>query len=143
MTDVKGTFLLGDFQNNETIYFTVPEGWEPYFPPKIWLPLLKTICSLKQAAYCFYKLLVIVFRLLGFAKSQADPALFYKWHSIRGLIVCISWVDDLAWFSRKEDVLQEIEALKKNMPIENLDPLKNYLGVILNSDIGRSAITVA
>jgi hypothetical protein len=58
IVDVMGAFLLDQFQNGEQIFTTIPEGWERFFPSNVLLLLLKTIYGLKQAANCFYILLI-------------------------------------------------------------------------------------
>ena len=90
IVDVQGAFLLGTFENNEQIYCDVPEGWEEYFKQGVLLLLLKTVYGLKQAANCFYNLLVHTMRNLDFNKSRAEPAMFYKWHPVHGIIVWLS-----------------------------------------------------
>ena len=76
--DVQGVFLLGRFAKSEMIYSQVPEGWEEFFPQYALLLLLKTVYGLKQAANCFYNLLVQTMYSLGFKKSRTDCALFHK-----------------------------------------------------------------
>ena len=74
--EVKGAFLLGTFENVERIYCHVPEGWEDYFESRVVLLLLKTVYGLKQAANCFYNLLVRTMRALQFERSVAESAMY-------------------------------------------------------------------
>ena len=106
---------LGRFVNSEMIYSQVPEGWEDFSPQYALLLLLKTVYGLKQAANCFYNLLVTTIYSLGFKKSRADCALFYKWHPVHGLLVWLSWVDDLAGFGAKEAVMQEVKQISETI----------------------------
>ena len=108
---VQGAFLLGTLENAEKIYCHVPEGGEDYFESGVVLLLLKRVYGLKQAANCFYNLLVRTMRALKFERSVAEPAMYYKWHPIHGLIVWLSWVDDLACYEEKEAVLEEVERM--------------------------------
>ena len=77
IVDVCSAFLLGLFDDcDERVYVTIPKGWDQFFPTNTVLLLLKTVYGLKQAANCFYRLLISVMITLGFAKSHADPCLF-------------------------------------------------------------------
>ena len=76
LVDVQGAFLLGTFENAEKIYCHVPEGWEDYFESRVVLLLLKTVYGLKQAANCFYNLLVRTMRALQFERSVAESAMY-------------------------------------------------------------------
>ena len=59
--DVCSAFLLGLFDNDdERVYVSVTNGWERFSPKNVVLLLLKTVYGLKQAANCFYRLLVSV-----------------------------------------------------------------------------------
>ena len=87
IVDVCSAFLLGMFSNGERLYAAVPEGWEHKFPPNALLLLLRTIYGLKQAAKCFYRLLVSVMTGLFFTKSLADPCLYHKWDPEHGLLL--------------------------------------------------------
>ena len=102
IVDVMGAFLLGQFQNGEQIFTTIPEGWERFFSLNVILLLMKTIHGLKQAANCFYLLLVATMTICNFTRSVADPALFYRWDTDEGLMLWLSWTDDiLCWEERK------------------------------------------
>ena len=128
IVDVMGAFLLDFFQKGEKIYTPIPLGWESFFPPNVLLLLLRTIYGLKQAANCFYVLLVKTMRSLSFSRSPADPALFYKWHETKGLMVWLSWTDDLICFGNQEEVLQEVDSIKGKFEVDDVGRLTDYLG---------------
>ena len=130
IVDVGSAFLLGLFDNeDEKVYASIPKGWDKFFPANTVLLLLKTVYGLKQAANCFYRLLVTVMLNLSFTKSLADPCLYYKWHPTHGLIVWLSWIDDLLIINRcKGCVLNEVEQLKKVFEVDDVGPLEDYLG---------------
>ena len=128
IVDVMGAFLLGRFQNGEQIYTNVPLGWEPFFPVDVLLLLLRTIYGLKQAANCFYILLVSTMRAMMFTKSHGDPALFFKWQAEKGLIISLSWTDDLICFGLKEVVLDEVNNIKTKFEVDDVGQLTDYLG---------------
>jgi hypothetical protein len=54
----------------------------------------ETLYGLKQSAYEFWKMLVLVaMRHMQFERSKADPCLFFKWTTY-GLTLWVTWVDD-------------------------------------------------
>ncbi len=74
--DVKGAFLKGDFENNEEIYMTIPEGFEKYYPKEnTWLQIMKPIYGLKQAGLYYYQKAKRAMQENGFEQSNADPCL--------------------------------------------------------------------
>ena len=50
VVDVQGAFLHGEFEDGETIYMEVPQGFERHYPTGAVLKLCKTIYGLKQSA---------------------------------------------------------------------------------------------
>ena len=69
---------------------------------------------------------------LTFTKSHADPALFFKWHPIKGLMVWLSWTDDLICFGPKSDVQQEVSNIKEHFDVDDVGMLTDYLGCTIN-----------
>jgi hypothetical protein len=53
LVDVRGAFLLGDWESEREIYMEVPQGWKNLYPPNHVLKLLKTVYSAKQSAKRF------------------------------------------------------------------------------------------
>ena len=112
--DICSAFLLGVFDSGEDLYAYIPKGWENKYSGDVILKLMKTVYWLKQAANCFYRLLVSVMRSLSFQKSLADPCLYHKWDENHGLMVWTSLYDDLlAIEANKGAVLKEVEDMKK------------------------------
>ena len=147
LVDVQGAFLLGQFANSEQIYSYVPEGWEALLPEHVVLLLLRTVCGLKQAANCFYNLLSSTMSSLGFNKSRADSAMFYKWHPVHSLLVWLSWVDDLAGFGEKDAVLEEVSGMSKKFAVDDVGEMTEYLGCVLkfnreNTDKEHPSVTL-
>ena len=79
ITDVKGAFLHGEFEDGEVIYMKIPQGFEKHYKPDEVLKLKKTIYGLKQAAMCFWRKLVKGMESMGQTRSNADPCLYYSW----------------------------------------------------------------
>jgi hypothetical protein len=91
MTDVKGAFLIGEFENGEEMYAQVPQGFEHKWDPNIFvLFLLRTVYGTKQTAAMFWKQLLQAMQSMKFEKSKVDPCLYYKWGSKMGLILWLS-----------------------------------------------------
>ena len=135
IVDVCSAFLLGLFSNGERLYATVLEGWEHKFPPNALLLLMRTVYGLKQAANCFYRLPVSVMTLLFFTKSLADPCLYHKWDPDHGLLLWISYCDDLMCIGRtKASVLDEVGAVKQHFNVDEVGVLADYLGCNLTFD---------
>ena len=101
--DVKSAFLHGEFENDEKIYVEVPEGFEDFYPADVLLLLLKTMCGLKQAAFAFWRELLRAMRSILFERSGADPCLYFRW-TMHGLVIIISWIDDLLIIGYKENI---------------------------------------
>ena len=133
IVDVCSAFLLGLFDNEERIYASVPQGWEDKFPPSVVLLLLKTVYGLKQAANCFYRLLVSIMTVLTYKKSFADPCLYHQWDDQYGLLIWISYCDDLLCVgNNRHRVLKEIDHMKTKFEVDDVGPLSDYLGCNLD-----------
>ena len=74
LLDVKGAFLHGEFDNGEQIYTEVPQGFERFVDPLVYvLLLMKTCYGSKQAARMFWKELLRAMNYLNFTRSYCDP----------------------------------------------------------------------
>jgi hypothetical protein len=71
--NVRGAFLHGEFEEGQTMYIYLPQGFEEYYPSNVVLLLLKTIDGLKQSSYAFWLKLVAAFKTINFERSKADP----------------------------------------------------------------------
>ena len=87
--DVKGAFLLGDFEKDRKMWMTIPKGMESKYPPG-WLVFLgKTLYGTKQAARAFWNKVQVVMQLIGFLRNRADPCLYFAWTAF-GLVIWLS-----------------------------------------------------
>ena len=57
---------------NEVLYIVHPPGYKPSDAANCVLCLLKVIYRLKQAAYCWYQKLQLIFISLGYKQSTVD-----------------------------------------------------------------------
>ena len=141
IVDVKGAFLHGDFENEEEIYTEIPEGFDQWWDPAIWVWLLmKTSYGLIQAAVQFWKTLLKAMRYMKFKRSNADPCLYWKYSEKTGLIVWLSWVDDCCVIGNESVVLESKEQLKSLFECEDVGELTEYVGCKL--DWNREAGTI-
>jgi hypothetical protein len=127
LLDVKGAFLHGEFDDGETLYMEIPEGFEEYYPAGfIWM-LLRTIYGLKQAAVAFWKQLILAFASMNYHRSKADPCLYFDWTTF-GLIVWISWVDDCLVVGEKKGTLIAKDQMMARFDCEEVGELDEYVG---------------
>ena len=71
--DVDGEFLQGKFTNGEVLYMGIPDGFEQYYGDDEVLRINVPIYGTKQAAHCFYKVLVDKVKARNYNRSKADP----------------------------------------------------------------------
>ena len=142
LMDVRGAFLHGTFPDGETLYMSVPQGFENYYGNEVVLLLLKTIYGLKQAAYAYWTALLAVLKKIGLQRSKADPCLYFRWTK-NGLNMWTSWVDDLLECGHKSDVIEGKESLKKHFDIDEVGELTEYIGckVKVNREEGWIRLT--
>ena len=139
--DVKGAFLHGEFENGEQIYTKIPEGFEKFWDPNIWVWLLmKTTYGLIQAAVQFWKTLLKAMRYMKYNRSRADPCLYWKYEGDEGLSVWLSWVNDCCILGRAEAVLRNKEKLKQLFDCDDVGELKEYVGCKLEWNTEKKTI---
>jgi hypothetical protein len=106
---------------------TIPEGFEKHYPTNV-APLLKqTLYGTCLAAIQFWKKLCTVMGSIGAQRSKVDVCLFYHWTSI-GLLLLISWVDDIMIAGTKEGVAQGKKDLAANFTLDEQVELQEYVG---------------
>lgn len=127
LMDVKGAFLCGTFEDEHQMYMYVPQGWEEYYPPNVVLLLKKTIYGLKQAARAFWKRLCEAFKNMSFKRSKADPCLHFAW-TILGLILWLSWVDDLFTTGNAQGVKKAKMQMKEHFECDDQGEMQEYVG---------------
>jgi hypothetical protein len=128
IVDVKGAFLTGEFDNDETIYTPVPEGFERFCDSnKYLLKLLKTWYGLKQAAMMFWKQLVKAMTNMKCERNHKDPCMYYK-QIKEGFIIWLSWVDDCVCIGPKKEVLEEVAKMKSLFDCTDIGAFKEYVG---------------
>jgi hypothetical protein len=97
------------------------------------LLLKRTLYGTCQAAIQFWKKLCTVMVLIAAKRSKADVCLFYQW-TAAGLLVYLSWVDDILIAGRKEDVLKAKRALARHFTLDEQGEMMEYVGCQIEHD---------
>ena len=90
--DVKIAFLNGVIK--EEVYIDQPQGFEVEDRKTHVCKLNKALYGLKQAPRAWYEIIDSFLTSMGFAKSKADPNLYYKVVEHEPVILLL-YVDDL------------------------------------------------
>jgi hypothetical protein len=133
IVDVRGAFLTAEFELNHKMFVSVPQGFEKSFPENVVLLLKKTMYGTCQAAIQFWKKLCVVTTLVAAKRSQADVCLFYQW-TAAGLLVYMSWVDDILIAGKKGSVLRAKKALAKHFTLDEQGEMLEYIGCKVEHD---------
>jgi Reverse transcriptase (RNA-dependent DNA polymerase) len=141
LMDVNGAFLHGYFEKGRRVYMKVPEGFEEYYPSNCVLELMRTLYGTKQAAKAFWMILSKAMADMGFTRSKVDPYLCYKWHPAHGLIVIISWVDDLLIAGKAKAVAETQAALLTHFECDDVGVMQEYVGCKVDRDHDSIKIT--
>jgi Reverse transcriptase (RNA-dependent DNA polymerase) len=141
LVDVHGAFLLGDWESDRQIFMEIPKGWSHHYQPNTVLRLLKTVYGAKQSAKRFWIKTLKVMDEMKFARCQADPCLYFQWHSKFGLIMILSWVDDLLIVGTKEGVKATKKELFKHYDCDDTGEMKEYIGNKVDRKDGRIKLT--
>ena len=115
--DVNGAFLLGEFRENEHSYMKIPKGFERFYSPNVLLYLRKTLYGVKNAAKAFWRLLLGKMNSMGYKQNRTDPCLYYKWDSTMGLIMWISFIDDMLVVCDEKYIASTWQILSKNSQV--------------------------
>jgi hypothetical protein len=126
LLDVKGAFLHRQFGEREkALHMFIPQGMEQYYPLNWILKLLKTIYGLCHSAYAFWRMLLAVFRLMGFERSKVDPCLYYNW-TRNGLVLWVAWVNDCLVVGTKEAVAIAKKQLTSKFDCDEIGNMDKY-----------------
>ena len=139
--DVQGAFLNGRFEEGETLYLNVPEGFEDHYDSSMVLKLKRTIYGLKQAAFAFWKELLQAFGSMNFQRSEADPCLYFKWEK-PGIVIWLSWVDDCLIVGHKEQVIHHRNEMMDRFDCDNVGPMREYVGCKIERDVQNRKVKI-
>ena len=125
--DYKTAFLNGEIE--EDIYIAKPAGLDLVgfkLGEGKMLKLKKALYGLKQAPRQWKKKVDEMMKNLGYHKSEADNAVYYK----ENIIIAV-YVDDLLIMGKlKKTMLTEEEKLMAMYQAKSLGDLKHYLGMV-------------
>ena len=130
MLDVKGAFLLGEFEDGEKIFMDVPQGFEKYYEQygNVVLLLLQTIYGTKQAAMAYWRQMLRAFKHMGgFKRSIIDPCVQYNWTPL-GLVIWLMWVEDCLCVGPKEAVNIAAKEVMQRFYCDDIGEMKEYVG---------------
>jgi hypothetical protein len=71
--------------------------------------------------------------IIGVQRSKADVCLFFQWTSM-GMLVCLSWVDDILIAGSKESVLRVKANLRQHFTLDQQGELCEYVGCKIERD---------
>jgi hypothetical protein len=89
--------------------------------------LKRTLYGTCQAAIQFWKKLCGVMALVDAQRSKADVCLFFQW-TAAGLLLYMSWVDDIFISGKKEDVLRAKRSLAQHFTLHEQGEMFEYVG---------------
>ncbi len=140
LLDIRGAFLHGEFDNNKQIYSEVPQGFERFVDPLIYVLLLgKTCYGLKQAARMFWKELLKAMRFMKFARSNCDPCLYWK-DTDKGMVFWLSWVDDCLCVGPDGDVIISKNEMKKLFDCDDVGAFEEYVGCKIDHNVKERSL---
>ena len=134
LVDVNGAFLLGEFKLEEKIFMKIPCRFKKYYLPGVLLFLKCTLYGVKNAVKAFWKLLLGIMNELGYMQNKVDPCLYYKWDPTIGLIVWLSFIDDMLIVCKEEGMDIVKKRFTKTVECDDIGPMKEYIGTKINVD---------
>ena len=134
IVDVNGAFLLGEFRENEHIYMKVPKGFECFYSSDVLLYLHKTLYGVKNVAKAFWRLLLGIMNSMGYKQNRADPCLYYKWDSTMGLIMWVSFIDDMLVVCNKKYMDDVKQNFTNTVDCDNMGAMVEYIGTKIDID---------
>ena len=106
----------------------IPKGFEKFYPKNVLLLLKKTLYSVENAAKAFWLVLLKIMASIGLRHSKADLCLYYTWDAVYGLIIILSWIDDLLIFGKCEGVIHYNKMIADLIDCDDIGPLTDYIG---------------
>lgn len=136
--DAKTAFLNGILKEN--IFMKQPPGFISEGNEDKCCLLKKSLYGLKQAARSWNQALHKILVASGFYQSKSDPCLYITENdNIKTYIIV--YVDDMSILSKsKENINKTKEILASKFKIQDLGPIKYYLGLQVTRDKGGNYI---
>ena len=146
IVDITGAFLKRDIEDGEEIHMELPEGCKHMYPQHTIVKLKKAIYGLKQAAKCFWVLLLKIMMSMGNRRSSADPCMYYSWTAL-GLVIWLSHIDDCLVVGKKEAAKQARINLMKKIDCEHVAEVHeqgklDFIGMLVNKEGSTAHLTM-
>ena len=128
--DIKGAYLNGKLNDDETIYMRQPPGYADPALPRHVCRLRKTLYRLKQSSCHWYqKLVKILVKNLRFKLCKVNQAVFIK-QSDKMLVIIVVHVDDCTIAASALSLIVELKAqIRNHVKIMDLGELHWLLGI--------------
>ena len=82
----------------------------------------------------FWRLILGIMNELGYKQNGLDPCLYYKWDEKFGLIVWLSFIDDMLIVC-SEDAMESIKKkFMETMDCDEIGEMKEYIGTKVSID---------
>ena len=65
---------------------------------------------------------------LGYTRNCADPCLYYKWHADHGLIVWLSFIDNMLIICHKQAMQNIKKQFTDTVDCDDIGEMKEYIG---------------
>lgn len=104
------------------------------------LHLKRTIYGLVQSALSFWLIVLKAMQELSCDKSKADPCLYYKWTK-NGLVIWVSWIDDLLCAGPKEEALKMKAGILNKFACDEQGKANKYIGNKIERGVGYIKLT--
>jgi hypothetical protein len=111
----------------------LPEGFEKYYEDDVVLKLIKSLYGTKQAAMKFWIQLLQCFKDMKYARSGADPCMYFKWTN-KGLVIWLSWIDDCLVFGPEGEMRKEKKEFQERFECDDVGDVNEYVGCKVNQD---------
>ena len=128
--NIKGAYLNGELNNEETIYMRQPPGYtNPALPCHV-CHLHKILYGLKQSGHCWYqKLVEILVKNLRFKLCEVDQAIVIK-QSEKTLIIIVIHIDNCTIATSALSLIVELKVqIRNHVEITDLGKLHWLLGI--------------
>ena len=71
---------------------------------------------------------------LGYKQNHTDPCLYYKWYSQIGLIVWLSFIDNMLVICNQSEMDQTKAMFTKVVDCDDIGPMQEYIGTKIDVD---------
>jgi hypothetical protein len=121
------------------MFLEVPQGFEEYYLKDCVLLLLKMLYGTIQAAMAFWKKLCKALKKMKHKRSKANLCLYFAW-PVAGLVLLMSWFDNLAVTGKPKAIATVKSMMKKEFDCNDQGELNEYIGCKVDCDMEDGSI---